>query len=235
MKLQARMNLPADSGEASPKLNQLRNRLLRPESTGKNSSKDGSIEVSGAETSLTSAPDYGTPDASQGQGHTSKKISERTNVESQLSYSVGKAFEPTRASQERWAAELATSLESLEGVEQSAAAALEPIKALYEHMRKLPYTFAPLRAFQEQLGVLAEAFAPMKALHQEVALMLEDSGAPFIQLAKSLELAKVSQQRIAGLMSTLETAAEMQAEFDKLAQAFETHSPGMSTAVQSAA
>jgi len=102
-------------------------------------------------------------------------------------------------------------------------------------MRKLPYTFAPLRAFQEQLGVLAEAFAPMKALHQEVALMLEDSGAPFIQLAKSLELAKVSQQRIAGLMSTLETAAEMQAEFDKLAQAFETHSPGMSTAVQSAA
>ena len=70
--------------------------------------------------------------------------------------------------QER-AAELGTSLESLERIEPLAAAALEPMRALYEHMRKLPYTYAPLRAFQEQLGVLAGSFVPMKAL---------DSGAP---------------------------------------------------------
>ena len=158
MKLHARMNLPAGSGEAGSKLNQLRNRLLRHESTGKNSSEDGSIEVRGAETSPTCAPDYGTPEVSPGQ--MSEKTSEGADLESQRSYSAAKVFEPTMASQKRWAPELATSLESLERMEQSAAVALEPIKALYEHMRTLPYAFAPLRAFQEQLGSLAEASAP---------------------------------------------------------------------------
>jgi hypothetical protein len=133
---------------------------------------------------------------------------------------VAKVFEPTNAWLERGAAELATSLESLERMHQSAAAALEPIKALCEHMRTLPYAFAPLRAFEEQLGVLVESFAPMKALHEEVVLLVEDSGAPFIQLAKSLEVVNVSQQRIASLASTFETAAELQVEFNELAQAF---------------
>jgi hypothetical protein len=78
-------------------------------------------------------------------------------------------------------------------MQQSAAAALEPMKALCEYMRKLPYTFAPLRAFEEQLGVLAESFDSMKALHEENAHVLEDSGAPFVRLAKSLELVNESQ------------------------------------------
>ncbi len=223
------MKLQASSGETSPKLKQLRIQLLHLEST----SEDGSIAASAGEASPAGAPDYGTRDVNQ--GNMTKKTSERTDSESQVSYSVAKVFEPTKAWQERWAAELVTSLESLERMEQLAAAALEPIRALYEHMRKLPYTFAPLRAFQEQLGALAESFAPMKALHQELALMLEDSGAPFLQLAKSLEVAKVSPQRIARLASTLDAAAEIQAEFDELAQAFNTTSSRTLTTVQSAA
>jgi hypothetical protein len=77
-----------------------------------------------------------------------------TDSEFQLSDSVAKVFEPTKAWQERGVAELATSMESLERMQQSAAAALEPIEALCEHMRTLPYAFAPLRAFEQQLGEL---------------------------------------------------------------------------------
>jgi methyl-accepting chemotaxis protein len=153
----------------------------------------------------------------------------------ELSYSVAKAFEPIKAWQDRGVAELAASLESLEPMEQSAAATLGPINALCEHMRKLSNAFAPLRTFEEQLGVLAESFAPMKAMHQEIALMVEDSGALFIQLAKSLEVVNVSRKRIAKLASTLETAAEIQTELNELAQAFNRTSPGTPKTVQNAA
>jgi hypothetical protein len=154
-----------------------------------------------------------------------KKTSEKTDLEFQVQYLVAKVFEPTKEWQKRWAVELATSLESLERMQQLAAATLAPMKALCEDMRNLPNAFAPLRAVQEQLGALAKSFAPMKELHQKLGLMLEDSGAPFIQLAKSLELTKLSPQRIAKLASTFEAAVQIQAEFDKLAQAFDRTSP----------
>ena len=93
------------------------------------------------------------------------------------------------------------------------------------------------RAFARRLkiGALAESFEPVKALHEEIALIVEDSGAPFIQLAKSLEVVNVSQQRIARLATTLEAAAEIQAEFNKLAQAFKGTSPAKMTTAQKAA
>ena len=229
MKLQARVGGGAGSGETGPKLTLLRNRLLNRESA----SADGSAEVSAGDVDLACVPDCGTPEGSQ--GNMTEKDSIERGSEFQLSYSVAKAFEPIKAWEDRGVAELATSLESLEPMEQSAAAALEPIKALCEHMRKLPNAFAPLRAFEEQLGVLAESFAPMKALHQEIALMLEDSGALFIQLAKSLEAVNVSRQRIAKLASTLETAAELQAEFNELAEALNRTFPGTLKTVQNAA
>ena len=72
-----------------------------------------------------------------------EKDSMGTDSEFQLSYSVAKAFQPTNAGRTR-AAGLATSLESLEANAAVGCAALEPIKALCEHMRKLPDTFAPL-------------------------------------------------------------------------------------------
>ena len=75
----------------------------------------------------------------------------------------------------------------------------------------------------------------MKAMHQEIALMVEDSGALFIQLAKSLEVVNVSRKRIAKLASTLETAAEIQTELNELAQAFNRTSPGTPKTVQNAA
>ena len=78
-------------------------------------------------------------------------------------------------------------------------------------------------------------FAPMKALHQEIALMVEDSGALFIQLAKSLEMVNESRKRIAKLASTLETAAEIQTELNELAQAFNRTSPRTLKSVQNAA
>jgi hypothetical protein len=131
-------------------------------------------------------PDGGTPEGRQGSMTEKDSIATESGFE--LSYSVAKAFEPIKAWQDRGVAELAASLESLEPMEQSAAATLGPINALCEHMRKLSNAFAPLRTFEEQLGVLAESFAPMKAMHQEIALMVEDSGALFIQLAKSLEV-----------------------------------------------
>jgi hypothetical protein len=164
-----------------------------------------------------------------------KKTSEKTDLEFQVQYLVAKVFEPTKEWQKRRAVELATALESLERMQQLAAATLAPMKALCEDMRNLPNAFAPLRAFQEQLGVLAKSFAPIKELHQKLALMLEDSGAPFIQLAKSLELTKLSPQRIARLATTFEAAAEIQAEFEKLAQAFDRTSPATLTTAQKAA
>jgi hypothetical protein len=164
-----------------------------------------------------------------------KKTSEKTDLEFQVQYLVAKVFEPTKEWQKRWAVELATSLESLERMRQLAAATLAPMKELCEDMRNLPNAFAPLRAFQEQLGVLAKSFAPVKALHEEIARVVEDSGAPFIQLAKSLEVVNVLRQRIARLASTFEAAAEIQAEFDKLAQAFNRTSPATLTKAQKAA
>ena len=74
----------------------------------------------------------------------------------------------------------------------------------------------------------------MKALHEEIAHIVEDSGAPFIRLAKSLEVVNESRQRIARLASTFETAAEIQTEFNKLAQAFNRTSPRTSKTVQNA-
>jgi hypothetical protein len=229
MKLQARISGETSSGEMGPKLRLLRSRLLNLES----GSADGSTEASAGEANPACAPDCGTREVNQ--GNMIEKNSIGTDSEFQLSYSVAKVFEPTSAWLERGAAEFATSLESLERMQQSAAAALEPMKALCEHMQKLPNAFAPLRAFEEQLGVLAESFAPMKALHEEVALLVEDSGAPFIQLAKSLEVVNVSQQRIARLASTFETAAELQAEFNELAHAFNRPSPRTLTTVEDAA
>jgi methyl-accepting chemotaxis protein len=228
MKLQARVSAEAASEETGPKLKLLRSRLLSQES----SSEDDSTEVGAREANPVCAPDYGTREVSQ--GNMTKKTPIEANSEFELSCSVAKVFQPTNASWERGAAELATSLESLERVQQSAAAALEPMKALYEHMRKLPYTFAPLRAFEEQLGVLAQSFEPMKALHEEIAHIVEDSGSPFVQLAKSLEVVSESQQQIARLASTFETAAEIQAEFGKMAQAFNRTSPRTSKTIQNA-
>jgi hypothetical protein len=228
MKPQARVSGEAASEETGPKLKLLRNRLLSQES----SSEDDSTEVGAGETNHVCAPDYGTREVSQ--GNMTKKTPIEANSEFQLSYSVAKVFQPTNASWERGAVELATALESLERMQQSAAAALEPMKALCEYMRKLPYTFAPLRAFEEQLGVLAESFEPIKALHEEIAHIVEDSGAPFVQLAKSLDVVNESQQRIARLASTFETAAEIQAEFNKLAQAFNRTSPRTLKTIQSA-
>jgi hypothetical protein len=228
VKLQARVNGEAGSGETGPKLSLLRNRLLSREP----SSEDDSTEVGAGEASPACARYYGIREVSQ--GNMTEKTSIGVDSEVQLSCSVARVFEPTNAWRER-AAELATSLESLERMQQSAAAALEPINALCEHMRKLPDAFAPLRAFEEQLGVMAESFAPMKALHEQIALIVEDSGAPFIQLAKSLEVVNASRQRIAKLASTFETAAEIQTEFNKLAQAFNRPSPRTPTTVQDAA
>jgi hypothetical protein len=229
MKLQARVGGSAGSEETSPKLRLLRNRLLNRESA----SADGSAEVSAGEMSAACVPDCGRPEDSQ--GNMTEKDSIATESKFQLSYSVAKAFEPIKAWQDRGVAELATSLESLEPMEQSAAAALERIKALSEHLRKLSSALVPLRAFEEQLGVLAESFAPMKALHQEIALMVEDSGALFIQLAKSLEVVNESRKRIAKLASTLEIAAEIQTELNELAQAFNRTSPETLKSVQNAA
>ncbi len=193
-------------------------------------STDGFAEVSAGEAIPACAPDCDTREVSQGN------MIEKNSIETESEFqSVAQAFEPIKAWQARGVAQLATSLESLEAIEQSAAAALEPIRALCEHTRTLPNAFAPLRAFEEQLGVLAESFAPMKALHEEVALLVEDSGAPFIQLAKSLEVVNLSQQRIARLASTFETAAELQAEFNELAQAFNGPSPRTLTTVEDAA
>ena len=229
MKLRARVGGSSSSEETGPKLTLLRNRLLNREPA----SADGPVEVSAGEMNPVCVPDCGRPEGSQ--GNMTDKDSIGTKSEVQLSYSVAKAFEPIKAWQDRGVTELATSLESLERMQQSAAAALEPIKALCEHMRTLPYAFAPLRAFEQQLGVLAESFAPMKALHEEVALLVEHSGAPFIQLAKSLEVVNASQQRIATLASTFETAAELQAEFNELVQAFNGPSPRTLTTDEDAA
>jgi hypothetical protein len=195
------------SGEAASEETDPKLNLLRDRLLSQeSSSEDGSTEVGAGEANPVCAPDYGTRKVSQ--GYMTKEAST--------------------------GAELAMSLESLERMQQSAAAALEPMKALCEYMRKLPYTFAPLRAFEEQLGVLAESFEPMKALHEEIAHVVEDSGAPFVQLAKSLEVVNESQQRIARLASTFETAAEIQAEFNKLAQAFDRTSPRTSKTIQNA-
>jgi hypothetical protein len=229
MKLYGRVGGGAGAGETVPKLTLLRNRLLNRESA----SPDGFAEVSAVETIPACASDCGTTEVSE--GNMTEKNSKGTESEFQLSDSVEKAFEPVKAWQDRGVAELATSLESLERMQQSAAAALEPIKALCEHMRTLPYAFAPLRAFEEQLRALAESFPPMKELHEGVALLVEDSGAPFIQLAKSLEVVNLSPQRIARLASTFETAAELQAEFNELAQAFNRTSPETLKTVQKAA
>jgi hypothetical protein len=229
MDVQASVYGEAGSGEAAPKLQLLRNRLLNL----KSSSEDCSTEASAGRASTACAPDYGTREVIK--GNMTKKTSTPANSEFQLSYSVAKAFEPANDWLERGAAELTTSLESLERMQESTTAALEPMKALCEHMQKLPNVFAPLRAFEEQLGALAESFEPVKALHEEIARIVEDSGAPFIQLAKSLEVVNVSRQRIARLATTLEAAAEIQAEFDKLAQAFNRTSPATLTKAQKAA
>jgi methyl-accepting chemotaxis protein len=229
MKLQARVGRSADTEETGPKLTSLRNRLLNRESA----SADTSTEVRAGEMNPACVPDGGTPEGRQGSMTEKDSIATESGFE--LSYSVAKAFEPIKAWQDRGVAELAACLESLEPMEQSAAAALGPINALCEHMRKLSNAFAPLRTFEEQLGVLAESFAPMKAMHQEIALMVEDSGALFIQLAKSLEVVNVSRKRIAKLASTLETAAEIQTELNELAQAFNRTSPGTPKTVQNAA
>jgi hypothetical protein len=167
------MKLEANA-ESSPKLKQPRDRLLDLEPT-----KRGSIEATVGEANPTCTPNHGTRHVNQ--GNITERALERRDSRSQLSYSVAKVFEPTKVPQERWAAELATSLESLERIEPLAAAALEPLRALCEYMRKLPYTYAPLRTFQED--VLAGSFVPMKALHQELALIIEESSAPFVQLA----------------------------------------------------
>jgi methyl-accepting chemotaxis protein len=229
MKLQARIGRNADTEETGPKLTLLRNRLLNRESA----SADTSAEVRAGEMNPDCVPDGDTPEGRQGSMTEKNSIATESGFE--LSYSVAKAFEPIKAWQDRGVAELAASLESLEPMEQSAAATLGPINALCEHMRKLSNAFAPLRTFEEQLGVLAESFAPMKAMHQEIALMVEDSGALFIQLAKSLEVVNVSRKRIAKLASTLETAAEIQTELNELAQAFNRTSPGTPKTVQNAA
>jgi hypothetical protein len=223
------MKVQASAGEIGPNLKQLRNRLLHLEPIA----EDGSIKTSAGEANTACAPYYRTREFSQGQ--MTKKTSEKTDLEFQVQYLVAKVFEPTKEWQKRWAGELATSLDSLERMQQLAAGTLAPMKALCEDMRNLPNAFAPLRAFQEQLGVLAKSFAPMKELHQKLALMLEDAGAPFIQLAKSLELTKLSPERIARLASTFEAAAEIQTEFEKLAQAFNRTSPATLMRAQKAA
>jgi hypothetical protein len=228
MNLLARVSGDVGSGEAGPKLSLLRDRLLNRESA----SADGTPRVGLGETTTKSLPDYSTE---ENQDNTIKTDSTGANSEFQVSSSVDRPLGSVRAPQEREVTELATSLESLEPMEHSAAAILEPIKALCERMRNLPYTFAPLRAFEQQLGELAESFAPMEALHQQVVLMVEDSGAPLVQLAKSLDVLSVSRKRIARLASTLETAAELQVEFNELVQSFNPTSPRTLKIVRSAA
>jgi hypothetical protein len=86
-----------------------------------------------------------------------EKDSTGAKSEFQVSYSVEKAFEPVKAWQDRGATDLATSLESLERMQQSAAAALEPIKALCEHMRTLPYAFAQSVLVSKSIPIFGSA------------------------------------------------------------------------------
>ena len=134
------------------------------------------------------------------------------------------------ASWELGADQFANSLESLERMQQSVFANLEPMKALCQHIRTLPYAFAPLRAFEQGLGELAEAFAPMKELHEAVAVIAEDSSTTFTQLAKSLKVMHESRQRLVELESTFDSASEIEAEFNKFAQTLSNPSPKTSTA-----
>ena len=130
----------------------------------------------------------------------------------QLNSAVGKMFEPAMVCRERWA-ELAKSLESLEGTTQWAAKALEPMKSLHEQMHKLSDTFEPMRAFEQQLATMATSFTPMKDLHSGVAQIIQSFHGQLAELVKSFEPARLCKRRMAELASTLDAATELQAEF----------------------
>jgi hypothetical protein len=55
-------------------------------------------------------------------------------------------------------------------LEKKESASLGSMKALWQHMRTLPYTLGPLRTFEEQFGALIKALEIFEPSHQDVAL-----------------------------------------------------------------
>ena len=143
----------------------------------------------------------------------------------QLAQAVTKVFESTRQCQDTIAA-LGQSFELIEQTAQSAARALEPIRAFREQMAKLASTFAPMRSFQEQLGSLAAEFEPMRALHDQIAMVAEAFQTNLAQLALSMEPAKGFQIQLTKLAQSFETVSQLQSQFIELAETFRVASRG---------
>ena len=222
MGLQRKVIENGRQSEGIPLLGLLRNRLLNCEPSDAENLADAGTA------SLVSVPSDNGNNHEVGQNG-------MANSESEISQSVAKVFEPTKGWREHSAVELAMSLESLERIQHMATVALEPVRAFCEHMRRLDDGFRPLHTFETQIGELAQSFPAMKAFHQAIANIVEESSVSFLQLAESLEFVNESRRQITRLTSTLESAAELQTELNKLAQAFSKPSPIEVTTVPHAA
>jgi uncharacterized phage infection (PIP) family protein YhgE len=141
------------------------------------------------------------------------------NARYQLAQTVTKVFDSTRQHQEQLA-ELGKSFDTIEALAQSAAKALEPIRAFRDQMEKLSGTFEPMRSFQEQLGTLAESFEPMKALHEQIAMLAEAFQMNLAQFARAMEPARNFQIQLARLAKSFEAVDELQSQFLQLSESF---------------
>jgi len=116
--------------------------------------------------------------------------------------------------------ELVKALEPLEALSRSATKELAPLASFRGQIAQLADTLEPMKAFYGQLLRLANDFPPMKSLYDQVARIPEEFRAQLVRLAESLTPAKSFRERIEELAKAFEPVDALEAQFLELAEAF---------------
>jgi len=117
--------------------------------------------------------------------------------------------------------ELVKALEPLEALSQSATKDLAPLASFQGQIAQLAGTLEPMKAFYDQLLRLAHDFPPMKSLYDQVAKIPEEFRAQLVRLAESLGPAKSFRHRVEELAKAFEPVDALEAQFLELADAFD--------------
>ncbi len=139
----------------------------------------------------------------------------------QVAQAVAKAFEPIRSFQER-IFDLTRAFDSIEGLGQSALKSFAPLATFRDQLTKLARMFEPMRVFQTHLAELAQSMEAMRGLQYQLSLLSDAFAVNLRQTANSIQPAIDFRAMLLKLAMSLESASELQANFNDLAALFQS-------------
>jgi hypothetical protein len=206
------------------KMQDLRERLLRPQTQSGSEIKYAISQIWPATESGTKSREDGFPAARTPEPNL--RVAPRAEPENDTTPSKSEALAAVSAlfqfadGFDDQIRELVKALEPVEALSRSATKELAPLASFRSQIAQLAGTLEPMKAFYDQLLRLAHDFPPMKSLYDQVARIPEEFRAQLVRLAESLTPAKSFRHRIEELAKAFEPVDALEAQFLELAEAF---------------